>query len=90
MIAGSMFAFGPVGEHTGAGMKRGTLVTFGPAPELLPTFRYDCSYRPAFIDLYLRRLAALGFAVRAGATFRRYRGDLVALGLGEILISHND
>ena len=65
MVAGSVFAFGPVGQHAGAGMKRGTVVTFGPAPELLPTFPYDCSYRPAFIDLYLRRLAALGFTVPA-------------------------
>jgi formylmethanofuran dehydrogenase subunit C len=90
MVAGTIVVTGPIGPNPAAGMKRGTLAAFGPAPELLPTFRYDCSYRPAFIDLYLRRLAALGFAVRAGATFRRYRGDLVALGLGEILISHND
>jgi formylmethanofuran dehydrogenase subunit C len=87
MVAGSLFTFGPVGPNTGAGMKRGTLAAFGPGLELLPTFRYDCTYRPAFIDLYLRRLAAFGFAVRARAPVRRYRGDLAALGLGEILIS---
>jgi formylmethanofuran dehydrogenase subunit C len=91
MVAGSIIAFGPVGRHPGAGMKRGTLAAFGPAPELLPTFRYDCSYRPAFIDLYLRHLAALGFALPPGihAPLRRYRGDLVALGLGEILLSQS-
>src|SRR5213079_1212556 len=50
MVAGSVFAFGPVGPHPGAGMKRGTFAALGPAPEFLPTFRYDCSYRPAFID----------------------------------------
>jgi formylmethanofuran dehydrogenase subunit C len=87
MVAGSMFVFGPFGPNPGAGMKRGTLAAFGTAPELLPTFRYDCTYRPAFMDLYLRRLAAHGFVVRAGGPFRRYRGDLVALGMGEILIS---
>ncbi|HEY1377254.1 MAG TPA: formylmethanofuran dehydrogenase subunit C [Gemmataceae bacterium] len=89
MVAGSIFAFGPVGPHAAAGMKRGTLAAFGPGPELLPTFRYDCTYRPAFIDLYLRRLAALRFGApaAAGGSFRRYRGDLVALGLGEVLIS---
>jgi formylmethanofuran dehydrogenase subunit C len=87
MVAGSIFAFGPVGPHAGAGMKRGTLAAFGPALELLPTFRYDCTYRPTIIDLYLRRLAAVGFAVCAGGPVRRYRGDLAALGLGEILIS---
>jgi formylmethanofuran dehydrogenase subunit C len=86
MVAGSVFVFGPVGPHAGAGMKRGTLAAFGPPPDLLPTFRYDCTYRPAFIDLYLRRLAALGFAARAPDAVRRYRGDLVALGLGEMLV----
>jgi formylmethanofuran dehydrogenase subunit C len=91
MVAGSLFAFGPVGPHAGAGMKRGTLAVFDPVLELLPTFRYDCTYRPAFIDLYLRRLQALGFPVPAadGGSYRRYRGDLVALGLGEILRSCN-
>jgi formylmethanofuran dehydrogenase subunit C len=88
MIAGSVFVFGSVGPHPAAGMKRGTFAAFGPEPELLPTFRYDCSYRAAFVDLYLRRLAALGFAVRTPGVVRRYRGDLVALGLGEVLIPH--
>jgi formylmethanofuran dehydrogenase subunit C len=87
MLAGSILVQGEFGPHTGAGMKRGTIAAFGPTPELLPTFRYDCSYRPAFIELYLRRLAAQGFAVRTTGPYRRYRGDLVALGLGEILIS---
>ena len=73
-------------------MKRGTLAVFGTEVEMLPTFRYDCTYIPAFIDLYLRRLAALGIAngsagSRQHPEFRRYRGDLVALGQGEILIS---
>jgi formylmethanofuran dehydrogenase subunit C len=88
MVAGSVFAFGPVGPHAGAGMKRGTIAAFGSGLELLPTFRYDCTYSPAFIDLYLRHLRALGFAVpaRIGGAFTRYRGDLVALGLGEILV----
>jgi formylmethanofuran dehydrogenase subunit C len=91
MVAGSVFAFGPVGSHAGAGMKRGTIAAFGPALELLPTFRYDCTYEPAFIDLYLRRLRAVGFAVGSAQrpAFRRYRGDLVALGLGEILIRND-
>jgi formylmethanofuran dehydrogenase subunit C len=89
MVAGIVFAFGPVGPHAGAGMKRGTIAAFGPGLELLPTFRYDCTYRPAFIDLYLRHLRAIGFAVPAadGGLFTRHRGDVVALGLGEILLS---
>ncbi len=91
MVAGSVFAFGPVGPNAAAGMKRGTLAIFGPGFDLLPTFRYDCTCRPPFIDLYLRRLRTLGFPVPAadGGLYRRYRGDLVALGLGEILVSQN-
>jgi formylmethanofuran dehydrogenase subunit C len=89
MVAGTIITSGPIGQNPAAGMKRGTLIALGPTPELLPTFRYDCSYRPAFIELYLRRLASLDFAVRAGGTFRRYRGDLVALGLGEIMLAQD-
>ena len=88
MIAGSLFVFGAVGAHAGAGMKRGTLAVFGGPPELLPTFRYDCVYQPVFLRLYLRQLRAWGFAVderfERGA-WRRHSGDLVALGKGEVL-----
>jgi formylmethanofuran dehydrogenase subunit C len=69
-------------------MKRGTIVVLGPLPPPLPTFRADCTYRPAFLGLYLRRLREWGFPVPAeapGGFYRRYSGDLVALGKGEIL-----
>ena len=88
LIAGSVLLFGRPGSRTGAGMKRGTIATFAEPPELLPTFRYDCVYRPVFMRLYLRQLADWGF--RAAKPFlcgvyRRYSGDHVALGKGEIL-----
>jgi formylmethanofuran dehydrogenase subunit C len=88
MIAGSVFVFGQPGIRPGAGMKRGTLAVFGGAPQLLPSFRYDCDYRPVFLRLYLRQLRAWGFPLedRFGeGTWRRYSGDLVALGKGEVL-----
>src|SRR5205809_463764 len=47
-----------------------------------------CLYRPVFVDIYLRQLRAWGFAPAAGrerALYRRYSGDLVALGKGELL-----
>ena len=62
--------------------------SFGGPPQLLPTFRYDCLYRPVFLRLYLRQLRAWGFPVPAGydgAAYRRYSGDLVSLGKGEVL-----
>jgi formylmethanofuran dehydrogenase subunit C len=88
LIAGSIFLFGQPGLRLGAGMKRGTIAVFASQPPLLPTFRFDCAYRPVFLELYLRQFAAWCFAVaeqyRRGF-YRRYSGDLVALGKGEIL-----
>ncbi len=88
LIAGTVFVFGEPGVRVGAGMKRGTIALFSGPQQLLPTFRFDCVYRPVFVRLYLRRLAAWGFRAaepfREGA-YRRYSGDLVALGKGEVL-----
>jgi formylmethanofuran dehydrogenase subunit C len=92
MLAGSIFVLGRLGIRPGAGMKRGTLVTVagdGDGPRLLPTFRFDCEYRPPWLPLYASRLRALGFPVPdglAGAPCRRYSGDFTELGKGEILV----
>ena len=103
MIAGSVFLFGKIGVRLGAGMKRGSLIllysTIGSEEDpdaisearsdLLSTFRYNCSYRPAFLDIYLREIRRLGMVVPERCfegLFTRFSGDLVALGKGEILI----
>jgi formylmethanofuran dehydrogenase subunit C len=89
LIAGSVFLFGQPGIRLGAGMKRGTIAVLGGKAALLPTFRFDCVYQPAFLRLYLRQLAAWGFAPPAEFLDRpvaRYSGDLVALGKGEVLL----
>jgi formylmethanofuran dehydrogenase subunit C len=92
MIAGSIFAFGPIGRAAGAGMKRGTLALFGgddPDGGLLPTFAPSGTFRPHTLSIYLRQLAAWGFAVpeaASSAPVRRYNGDLVEGGQGEILV----
>jgi formylmethanofuran dehydrogenase subunit C len=88
LVAGSVFVFGRPGVRFAAGMKRGTVALFGEAPPPLPTFRYDCLYRPVFMRLYLRHLLTWGFPGVAQYTegaFKRYSGDLVALGRGEVL-----
>lgn len=88
LIAGSIFVFGATGIRPGAGMKRGTLVFAGEVPELLGTFRCTCPYQPTFLALYLRQLRAWGYRFDDAlftASWRRYGGDLVALGKGEIL-----
>lgn len=97
MLAGSIFIFGVPGIRSGAGMKRGTIAVFGEEPgnpqravEILPTFKYDCAYRPPFVSLYLRTLKSWGFGVSestASGLFRRYSGDLLETGKGEILVA---
>ena len=73
-------------------MKRGTIIAcadHAPPPALLPTFRYDCTFRPPWVEIYFRQLARLGFAVPEalhGGVYRRYSGDLTELGKGEILL----
>jgi formylmethanofuran dehydrogenase subunit C len=88
MIAGSILVFGRLGERAGAGMKRGTIVTYQ-EPRLLPAFRYACTYRPTFLRLLLRELRGLGLEIADSyveGRYRRYSGDLTALGKGEILV----
>jgi formylmethanofuran dehydrogenase subunit C len=88
LIAGSLFLFGRLGVRLGAGMKRGTLAVFSEPPLLLPTFRFDCVYRPVFLALYLRQLRAWDFVAAlpyVDGLCRRYSGDLVGLGKGEVL-----
>ena len=89
MIAGSIFVFGRLGARAGAGMKRGTIVALADHEELLPTFRYDCRFQPTFLRYYLLQLQAWGMSVDDeyfDGFYRRYNGDVTALGKGEILI----
>ncbi len=88
MIAGSIIVFGTLGIRAGAGLLRGTIVTFQ-QPELLPTYRYDCSYQPNFLKMIFESLRSHGLAIPvhyASGYYRRYSGDFNRLGKGEILI----
>ncbi len=89
MIAGSIIVSGRLGARAGAGMKRGTIVALADHEELLPTFHYDCHFQPVFLRYYLLHLQALGMSVGDEyfeGFYRRYHGDVTALGKGEILI----
>lgn len=91
MIAGSIFSFGKMGMCPGAGMRRGTIAALGNSaePELLPTFKYSCQYRPTWLSFYLRELRSTGFPVPEDcldAEYRRYCGDFLTLGKGEVLV----
>ncbi|MDY3553282.1 formylmethanofuran dehydrogenase subunit C [Gemmata sp. JC717] len=88
MIAGTLALFGTVGERCGAGMKRGTIMTAS-APQLPPSFRFACEYRPSFLPLYLAHFARLGVNLPTGfgvGTLRCFRGDLLTGGKGEVLV----
>ncbi len=91
MLAGTIIVLGRLGWRPGAGMKRGSIISFHPV-ELLPTFAYACTYRPTFLRLYLLHLRDLGLPVKDGlfeASFSRWSGDAVELNRGEILLRAN-
>jgi formylmethanofuran dehydrogenase subunit C len=88
MIAGTIIVLGRLGIRPGAGLLRGTIVTHQP-PELLPTYRYDCSYQPDFLKYIFQNLKRHGLSVPGDYTsgcYRRYSGDFNRLGKGEILV----
>lgn len=88
MIAGSIIVFGHIRGRPGAGMKRGTIVAYSP-PELLPGFRYDCTYQAGFLQLMLQSLRQHGLPLpdeQLAGNYRRYSGDFTTLGKGEILV----
>jgi formylmethanofuran dehydrogenase subunit C len=92
MIAGTVLVFGECGIRPGAGMRRGTLGILGPnPPRLLPSFRFGTTSRPVVMSVMLGTLREQGFRVEESlmtAEFDLYRGDLVALGRGEVLFRH--
>jgi formylmethanofuran dehydrogenase subunit C len=88
MLAGTVVVLGSLGWRTGAGMHRGSVIGMRPA-ELLPTFTYSCSYRPAFLRLVLLHIQRLGLAVTPAmleGSYQRWCGDAVELNRGEILL----
>jgi formylmethanofuran dehydrogenase subunit C len=91
MLAGTIVVFGTPGLRCGAGMKRGTLVAMHPV-ELLPTFRYACTYEPAFLRLYLLHLRRLGMPVgreQIEGRYQRWSGDGIEMNRGEALLLEN-
>ena len=92
MIAGTILVFGECGIRPGAGMRRGTLGLLGPnPPAMLPSFRFACTIQPQVMPMMLRQLQNQGFTFQENhlqAAYDIYNGDLVALGRGEILVSH--
>ena len=88
MLAGTILICGKAGIRVGVRMERGTVILLQPqAP--LPTFYYNCTYRPVFWELLCAQLAQAGFQLPAatkGMSFRRYSGDANEGCRGELLM----
>jgi formylmethanofuran dehydrogenase subunit C len=91
MNGGEIIVFGKAGKRLGAQAKGngGFIACFGSIEEMLPTYRYDTTYTPTFMRLYLRQLSEnLGIDTTQyiDKPMRRYRGDLAVGGNAEILV----
>ena len=92
MNGGEIFIFGKPGKRLGAQARGngGFIVCFGGADEILPTYRYDTTYTPIFMRLYLKNLyEKLGVTTAQqfiDTPMKRYRGDLAVGGNAEILV----
>src|SRR5262245_14176295 len=85
MKGGTIVLMGGAEVRTGAWMTRGTISALTPG-KLMPTFAYACTYAPAFLRLYAKHLATLGFTLPLDAGYRRYIGDAAVPGKGELLV----
>jgi formylmethanofuran dehydrogenase subunit C len=88
MLAGTIIVLGQLGWRSGAGMKRGSIISMDDA-QLLPTFTFACTYHPTFLPIYLQHLRSLGLPIddrQINGTYRRWSGDSVELNRGEILL----
>jgi formylmethanofuran dehydrogenase subunit C len=87
MIAGTILVLGRATGAVGEWNKRGTIITIGAATVPI-TYRYACTYRPAFVQLLFNYLRPYGLGVTDGiaaGSYARYCGDLSQLGKGELL-----
>jgi formylmethanofuran dehydrogenase subunit C len=89
MIAGTLLVLGRSGPGAGRGSRRGSIVACG-AVEIPVTYRYACTFEPAWVRMLLTWLhrhhgLPLVDAMRDGH-YRRYCGDAGPPGRGEILV----
>ncbi len=91
MNGGEIMIFGKPGIRVGAQAKGngGFIACFGGVDEMLPTYRYDTTFNPTFMKLYLKQLSEnLGVDTTPyiDKPMKRYRGDLAVGGNSEILV----
>ncbi|NLI93795.1 MAG: formylmethanofuran dehydrogenase subunit C [Peptococcaceae bacterium] len=92
MLAGTILISGACGIRAGANMRRGTIVLLQPT-RLLPSFYYNCCYRPVFWGILVQELRQKGFELPHADqdfSFQRFSGDANEGGKGEILICQSN
>jgi formylmethanofuran dehydrogenase subunit C len=93
MNGGEIIIFGQTGRRVGAQAKGngGFIACLGGMESMLPTYRYETTYEPMFMKLYLLQLKnKLGIDKAAKyykTPMKRYRGDLAIGGNAEIFIA---
>ena len=93
MNGGEIFIFGKPGKRLGAQAmgNGGFIACLNGVDEMLPTYRFDTTYTPTFMRLYMKQLyEKLGITSAPqfiDKPLRRYRGDLAVGGKAEILVA---
>jgi len=88
MLAGTILVTGATGIRIGVNMIRGTIILLQQT-ELFPTFYENCTYSPTFWKLLVKELRQKGFSLAESskdALFKRFSGDALSGGKGEVLI----
>jgi formylmethanofuran dehydrogenase subunit C len=92
IAGGTVLVIGDSGIRAGAGMCGGTIALLGPTPSpILPSFRFDRTMQPEKLTSQLRELLDRGLRADASqlpTELDVYVGDLVADGIGEVLLRH--
>lgn len=88
LVAGTIAVGGQVGAHPAYGMRRGSLVFAGSAPQLPPHFVPAIVGAPVVWQLLARALAREGgpFADLAARRVQRHLGDRAVEGVGELYV----
>lgn len=90
MIAGTIVACGEPGQRAGAGMKRGTIALLGRHPvDVLPSFKSGGTLQSPMLRILLSHLRSQGLPIAeelCDPVVRRYWGDMLELGKGELLV----
>lgn len=93
MNGGEIFIFGKPGRRIGSQAKGngGFIACFNGIDEIIPTYRFETTYTPNFMRLYLKQLyEKLGVTIAPqyiDLPMKRYRGDLAVGGTAEILVA---